>query len=433
MAQTVTVKQGDTLSGIASQYGVSYQEIARANNIADPNRIFPGQTFTIPDRVGTTPVSTPTAAVLSPTVTVPQVNSTPGVPPVDMSKYAGWNDQAAIQADWNNTWQSKTGGGTSGFSMPSGPAIPNFQGIYDTAIKTATDTFAPQITEAQSGVDTVNKQIADRTAALNVALGKINDNPYYSEATRVGRAAKLQQAYNNDVGLLNSQLGIASNKLSNTQNLAERAKADAQVKINIASNQYNIENAQHQQTLQQINQYLSAGMLNNASSADIAQISTSTGMSTSMVQSIINASKAKNAPQTEVKAVEDETNQYLVAYQATPEGIKILNREVVAKVAPKAATKTSQYNTDKTAMTQELQARAGGNGKIAPWDWQSALQGWLAENPGQTVDDFVRAFSKFVDTSHSADYYGYDAVFKKQPAKSATNSLKINSDLGGMK
>jgi len=30
-----------------------------------------------------------------------------GIPPVDMSKYQGWTDQNAINADWANTWQSK--------------------------------------------------------------------------------------------------------------------------------------------------------------------------------------------------------------------------------------------------------------------------------------------------------------------------------------
>ena len=44
-----TVKPGDTLSGIAAHYGVNYMDIARANNIANPDLIYPGQTFVIPD------------------------------------------------------------------------------------------------------------------------------------------------------------------------------------------------------------------------------------------------------------------------------------------------------------------------------------------------------------------------------------------------
>lgn len=42
------VKSGDTLSRIASLYGTTYQELAKYNNIANPNLIFPGQQIKIP-------------------------------------------------------------------------------------------------------------------------------------------------------------------------------------------------------------------------------------------------------------------------------------------------------------------------------------------------------------------------------------------------
>lgn len=44
-----TVKQGDTLSDIAKKYGTTYQEIAKANGISDPNKIYAGQTLNIGD------------------------------------------------------------------------------------------------------------------------------------------------------------------------------------------------------------------------------------------------------------------------------------------------------------------------------------------------------------------------------------------------
>lgn len=46
-SQTYTVQRGDTLSGIASRHGTSYQRLAQINNIADPNKIFPGQVIKI--------------------------------------------------------------------------------------------------------------------------------------------------------------------------------------------------------------------------------------------------------------------------------------------------------------------------------------------------------------------------------------------------
>lgn len=42
-----TVKSGDTLSGIASKYGTTYQHLAQINGIANPNLIYPGQKIRI--------------------------------------------------------------------------------------------------------------------------------------------------------------------------------------------------------------------------------------------------------------------------------------------------------------------------------------------------------------------------------------------------
>ena len=42
-----TVKAGDTLSDIAKKYGTTYQEIAKANGISNPNLIYAGQTLKI--------------------------------------------------------------------------------------------------------------------------------------------------------------------------------------------------------------------------------------------------------------------------------------------------------------------------------------------------------------------------------------------------
>lgn len=45
--QTYTVKSGDTLSGIASAYGTSWQHLADINGISNPDVIYPGQVLTI--------------------------------------------------------------------------------------------------------------------------------------------------------------------------------------------------------------------------------------------------------------------------------------------------------------------------------------------------------------------------------------------------
>ena len=49
---THVVQSGQTLSSIASRYGISSSSIAKANGISDPNRIRSGQTLTIPGSSG---------------------------------------------------------------------------------------------------------------------------------------------------------------------------------------------------------------------------------------------------------------------------------------------------------------------------------------------------------------------------------------------
>ena len=53
------VQSGETLSGIATRYGVSVGAIMTANSITDPNRIFVGQRLTIPSGTAAVAPATP--------------------------------------------------------------------------------------------------------------------------------------------------------------------------------------------------------------------------------------------------------------------------------------------------------------------------------------------------------------------------------------
>jgi LysM repeat protein len=45
---TYTIKKGDTLSGIAAEYGITWQELAKLNGIDDPGRLRVGQEIRLP-------------------------------------------------------------------------------------------------------------------------------------------------------------------------------------------------------------------------------------------------------------------------------------------------------------------------------------------------------------------------------------------------
>ncbi len=46
--KTYVIQRGDTLLSIAREYGLTVKQLTEANNIKDPDRIFPGQTLVIP-------------------------------------------------------------------------------------------------------------------------------------------------------------------------------------------------------------------------------------------------------------------------------------------------------------------------------------------------------------------------------------------------
>jgi LysM repeat protein len=57
---THTIENGDNLIGIAEQYGVTAQAIVVANNLANPDLIYIGQTLIIP--LPTQPSPSPTSS-----------------------------------------------------------------------------------------------------------------------------------------------------------------------------------------------------------------------------------------------------------------------------------------------------------------------------------------------------------------------------------
>lgn len=82
-----TVRSGDTLSGIAARYGLSYISIADMNDIAPPYRIYVGQSIKLKGsgnrRTATTQAVTQTAPIQRQSITLP--TNPPVAPPVSSS------------------------------------------------------------------------------------------------------------------------------------------------------------------------------------------------------------------------------------------------------------------------------------------------------------------------------------------------------------
>ncbi len=140
----------------------------------------------------------------------------------------------------------------------------------------------------------LESELLAKKQARDEAEGDVNDNPFYSEATRVGKLAKLDEKALDEIQTLESTM--------------QQKKADAQVKINIATQQYNIESDQYKNNLSKLNTLISTGALSNASGADLAQIAQATGMSVEMVKGIQQKMVEDKVKPTVINSTDDNGN-----------------------------------------------------------------------------------------------------------------------------
>lgn len=136
-----------------------------------------------------------------------------------------------------------------------------------------------------SGIAELEAELADKEKAFTEAKGVNNDNPFLSEAGRVGREAKLQTLFDDRTRNLRDEIATK--------------KADVETQLNLKLKQFDINSQQAQQALDQFNTLLSMGALDSASGEDIANITRSTGISSNMIMSAIDTRK-KNSIETQV-------------------------------------------------------------------------------------------------------------------------------------
>ena len=199
-----------------------------------------------------------------------------------------------------------------------------------------------------SGITDIERSLSDKTNAYNEQVAKIKDNPYLSEATMTGRISKLTDKFNADQ--------------TNIKNDIAMKKADIETKLNLQTQQFDINSKQAQLAWDQFNSLLSAGALDNASGEDIANLTRSTGISSSMILSAIGISKEKNKPKvnTQVIQVDDGTNVNAVVINSDTG--QLINTQVIGQSKPEkssgGATKTEikaqETEQNKANLTQSI-------------------------------------------------------------------------------
>lgn len=238
-------------------------------------------------------------------------------------------------------------------TIPSGgtPAVSGdtSSGIGFTAPQTIN---LPQLYEQLyqgSGIRDLEAKLNSQIQSTNDQVAKIKDNPYLSEATMSGRIAKIEAKAASDQKALQDQIA--------TQ------KADIETKLNLQTKQFDINSQAAQRAFQQYTSLLESGALNNASGEDIANITRATGLSSSMIQSAINAQKQKNVTTSTIQYDDGKNQGFVVINDKTGE---IINRQVIGASTKKTTgsgglTADQKNQAAKTQIIQEFQkdAQAG--------------------------------------------------------------------------
>jgi len=285
--------------------------------------------------------------------------------------YQGWDDDGAL-ADYNATGGSgkmTNGTGLSGISQA--PTI-DLTTLYDDLYKS-------------SGVADLEAQLTAKKQAYDEAVSKINDNPYLSDATRVGRISKLGTDYENSIATLQNQITTKT--------------ADVQNQLSLASQQYSIDSTASQNALTQFNNLLSMGALSNASSATIASLAGSTGLSTDMIQSAITASQQTEA-NTQVIQSTDNAGNVTVSVINSDTG-EVINQSSLgsvggAKTSSSGSSSSNEEQQNQQAIAVGLESNTNSYGHVSPAIWNAALRAFVQDGLG-SAKDFVLLYGNLKD------------------------------------
>lgn len=194
----------------------------------------------------------------------------------------------------------------------------------------------------ESGVKDMEGELSQKEKDYIAAQGKINNNPFLSEATRVGRLEKLSLDY--------------EARVANLKNDIATAKADVETKLNLQLKQLDLNNQATQLAWSQFNTLLSSGALDNASGTDIANITRSTGISSDMIYSAINAQKASKVKTSVIQSTAD-SGEVTISVINTDTG-EIIKQSSLGKIGNaqtgKATTAKAETVPDQTVSVGKI-------------------------------------------------------------------------------
>ena len=295
--------------------------------------------------------------------------------------------------------------------LPAGASITGSSGGFSGGASAYPTLNLPDLYKTlydSSGISAIEAELAQKTKEYTEQTGIINDNPFLSEATRVGRVAKLDKLF--------------QDRTANLRNDIATKKADIETKLNLETKQFDINNAAAKQALDQFNTLLSMGALDGASGEDIAKITYATGLSSGAIQSAINANKAKNV-QTSVQT-ETDNDGNVTAFTINTQTGEIINQTSLGNIGK--ATKGSGGGGSANTGTQKTSDQFLADAKTIK----------AIDTPQGRAGQFpllVAQYAPFMSLQQIYNLYAQTDLYKKYgpPKESAADIQELYNEYRG--
>ena len=292
----------------------------------------------------------------------------------------GMSQGTGLGVDIGSMFGTGEGGGNS--------SSLNLQSLYDSIMN------SPEMQSLNTNLSNAQAEIDRETQAYNQAVSQVQDNPMYSASTMVGKIAKIDDKYGRNMNRLMAKKQMEQDNIN-------KMKADAEVKMNIAMKQYDINKQEYQDRLGLFNSLLQSGAFLNASGTDIASMAIATGLPTSMIENMINKQKSDNVKPQVITSTDDNGNVTVSVIDANTGDI--IGQNSLGQIDTTRNTGSGSGGGTAGERQQAIVAQAGqylnsqknSYGHVSPQIWDMARQAWI--NEGLDLEDFYKKFRHMTD------------------------------------
>ena len=191
------------------------------------------------------------------------------------SQYSNPSGGAGSTATSGGFGSGATGLGSIGSGITSGLNLMDEQKkLYD----------ASGITQLQTTIAGIQATINSMKSEADKRRAEVNENPFLSEASRVGRIRKIDDMLNDTLQTEEARLANYNKQVTDKQN-------EINDKLNLQIKQFDIDKALRQENRDLFNSLLSSGALNGATEQDLGNLAAQTGLSINFIRSAIKASQ----------------------------------------------------------------------------------------------------------------------------------------------